>query len=373
MKKILTAIVLFAVCAGLVSCTYNISSIDTSSITEFEIIELATGTKVNLGPTDGNFEKATTLLTEFQGSFKREADCKPEDGHMYQIIIYDNEKVLLDVTVNSDGSYCMDKTRYVAQDGTSAISVGTIAAFFAGKSRIITDGNMPYTPENITRDGGAVTLIEHEGWTYFYETATMSGKRYTLLAREQGEIFQVVMEFNEVYGDRNIKKLSYVENSFEQSDENFFYFLVKDTETERNRLIFFSPLQEVSGYVVEGPCSNMIIFTEQNQDAEKLGWIVTEDAITPIKLSDASVYEGMVCTVNDLGGLSEIEGSFFVAGKDVYDLKYVELTEIETYIIEIKVMEKSSTITNHFLRTVYTYDCLNKSFVTGDEDAEAAA
>jgi hypothetical protein len=373
MKKIFTAIVLLAVCVGLVSCTYNISSIDMSSITEFEIIELATGTKVNLGPSDDNFDKAKTLLAEFQGSFKREAECKPEDGHLYQIIIYDNEKVLLDVTVNDDGSYCMDKTRYVAQDGTSAISVGTIAAFFAGKSRIITDGNMPYTPEEIERDGGAVTLIEHEGWTYFYETAKMSGKRYTLLAREQEGVFQILMGFNEVYGDRNIKKLSYVENSFEQSDENFFYFLLKDTETEQNKLVFFSPVQEVSGYVIEGPCSNMIIFTEQNQDAEKLGWIVTENAVTPIKLSDASVYEGMVCTVDDLGGLSEIGGSFFVSNDSTYDLKYVELTEIETYIIEIKVMEKSSTITNLFVRTVYTYDCLNKSLVTDDDTTETAA
>ncbi len=198
---------------------------------------------------------------------------------------------------------------------------------------------------------------------YYIKDAGYDGQRFILVYREDGKggreiLFSVVQEEECAHG------LQYVKGSYEQSGRRFLYFMLVSGKTLHGSLYCFSLRDNRMNLVLEEPCSNnMVLFENPPADIQGLGWVLYKDYILPIDLDEASSYEGMAASIEQLGGLNEIEGNFFAGKLTDKERKYTYLAAEEDSRLTLTtvVLEPDDPLTER--RTVYVYDCIGMKII----------
>ncbi len=195
---------------------------------------------------------------------------------------------------------------------------------------------------------------------YYLNDAQYDGQTFILLYRENEAGLQEIL-MSVVQEETNPHALNYVEGSYEQSGEQFLYFMLINGKTLHGSLYLFSIADNCMNLVLGVPCSNyMAIFNDPPEDIAGLGWVAYKDYILPINLSDGSSYEGGAVSIVDLGGMPEISGDFFSKGITENERKYTYLTPLDKGILQLTTVIIDTTGQNLERTVVQYFDCVNK-------------
>jgi len=193
---------------------------------------------------------------------------------------------------------------------------------------------------------------------YYLNDAEYDGQAFILLYRDSAEGTQEIL-MSVVQESLDPHALRYVEGSYEQSGEQFLYFMLINGKTLHGSLYLFSILDKRMNLVLEEPCSNnMALFSNPPEDIAGLGWVLYKDYILPIKLSDGSSYEGGAAGISQLGGMPEISGNFFSEGITENERKYTYLTPLDKGILKLITVVTDTTEQNPEKTVLQYYDCV---------------
>ncbi len=197
---------------------------------------------------------------------------------------------------------------------------------------------------------------------YHLTDAEYDGQPFILLYRDGANGTQEIL-MSVVQEETDPHALNYVEGSYEGSGGQYLYFMLINGKTLHGSLYLFSLKDERMNLVLGEPCStNMAIFSEAPDDIVGLGWVAYNGWILPIKLSDASSYEGGAADIDELGGMPEIGGSFF-AGTASTERKYTHLTPLDGGILEVETVVADTSGQKPDRIIVQFYDCVNRRLV----------
>jgi hypothetical protein len=200
---------------------------------------------------------------------------------------------------------------------------------------------------------------------YYLNDAQFDGQAFILLYRDsEGGSQEILMSV--VQEDVDPHALRYVEGSYEQSGEQYLYFMLINGKTLHGNLYLFSIPDNRMNLVLEEPCSNnMVLFDDPPEDIAGLGWVLYKDYILPIKLSDGSSYEGGAASISQMGGMPDISGSFFAEGIGENERKYTYLTPLDKGILQLTTVVIDVTEQNPEKIIEQYYDCVNMRLTTG--------
>ncbi len=114
MRKIVNALALvISLCMALVAC--KLTTIRPTLITRIVAEDLAIGTKVERSrKTSQELDwLMDDLVFLMERQFEQTGACTEEDGHLYYVEYYMDDRLEFSVYVNSDGSVCKDGRRHV--------------------------------------------------------------------------------------------------------------------------------------------------------------------------------------------------------------------------------------------------------------------
>lgn len=195
---------------------------------------------------------------------------------------------------------------------------------------------------------------------YHINDAVYDGQAFILLYRDAADGTREIL-MSVVQEDSDPHALTYVEGSYEAGGEQFLYFMLINGKTLHGSLYLFSITDKRMNLVLGEPCSNnMAIFDDPPEDIAGLGWVLYGDYILPIDLSEGSSYEGGAAGISDLGGMPDIQGSFFAEGIGENERKYTYLTPLADGILRLTTVVIDVTEQNPERTTVQYYDCVNK-------------
>lgn len=318
-KKGITILAVLVLCCLLLSAcseTYKLPKL--GQVQAIEINDLIGGENVR-------FEKESNrmylVFEAIDKSFQNDRNCDVEDGHVYQVILYDADNAT-EVIVNEDGSVCKHGKHFAAVE---PVNIAFFSSLFPTAVTAEPDQH-PYVPQNIER-GTPTNLIETETYTYFYEHVKMDDKNYTILGRASAQRpIEVVLALDELYGNRHTHTIRYVENSLEQSGEKQLYFMVYDEDTNGQSLYSFALEEDIVQTVFKENCSDMVLLEDPPNAVKDYGWVISGDSIYAVTLTEGTVYEAMSKTAEQLEIANEINGRFFDdVATDKYDWKYSKL------------------------------------------------
>ena len=199
---------------------------------------------------------------------------------------------------------------------------------------------------------------------YYLNDAQYDGQAFILLYRDsKGGSQEILMSV--VQEDIDPHALRYVEGSYEQSGEKYLYFMLINGKTLHGSLYLFSIPDNRMNLVLEEPCSNnMALFDDPPEDIAGLGWVLYKDYILPINLSDGSSYEGGAASIDELlGGMPDIQGSFFAEGIGEHERKHTYLTPLDKGILQLTTVVIDVTEQNPEKIIEQYYDCVNMRLV----------
>ncbi len=116
MKKVFP--LLFATlvaCSVLASCSTKLFVIRPTLISRITIDNLSTGESAELlrdqsDETDWLMDDLVFEMAEF---YKRDGSCSDSDGHIYEAVFYNDDRLEISVIINEDGSVCIGDGHYV--------------------------------------------------------------------------------------------------------------------------------------------------------------------------------------------------------------------------------------------------------------------
>lgn len=198
---------------------------------------------------------------------------------------------------------------------------------------------------------------------YYLDDALYDGQAFILLYRDATQGGQEIL-MSIVQEEETAHALNYVEGSWEASSKKFLYFMLINGQTLHGSLYLFSIEDNRMNLVLEEPCSNnMVLFDVPPADIEGLGWVLWKDYILPIRLSDGSSYEGAAASIEMLGGMPEISGSFFNHTGLGTEIKYTYLTPVGSQVLKLTtVVNNTDEETYEDLAQQY-YDCVTMQLI----------
>ncbi len=169
---------------------------------------------------------------------------------------------------------------------------------------------------------------------YHISDAEYDGQPFILLYRDRADGGQEIL-MSVAQEEERPHALNYAEGSFEASGGRYLFFMLISGGTLHGSLYLFSLADNRMNLALAEPCSNnMAIFEDAPEDIAGLGWVLYGDWILPIDLKDGSSYEPGAESIQDLGGMPEIGGSFFLGAKEGEN-KYTYLTPMEGGVLKL--------------------------------------
>lgn len=124
MKKLIP--ILFAtllLCLVLSSCSAKLYVIRPTLIDRITIKDLSSGESTELirGDVDEVKWLMDDLVLQMAEFYKRDGKCTDDDGHFYEAVYYNGDRLELTVFINEDGSVCKDEGHYVLSEEDEAM------------------------------------------------------------------------------------------------------------------------------------------------------------------------------------------------------------------------------------------------------------
>ncbi len=123
--------------------------------------------------------------------------------------------------------------------------------------------------------------------------------------------------------------LNYLSGSYALSGEKYLYFMMIDGETSHGLLYCYDMAAGSLRQVLHGPCSNNAVMLDGGAAGQCL--LLNGDSIRILDLKTAEVVQSV--SIADLGGLPQIEGSFFTGALQPGERKYTYLEKDDEGLI----------------------------------------
>ena len=196
-------------------------------------------------------------------------------------------------------------------------------------------------------------------WSYYISDVRYDGQEFVMVWRDnpKGDA-QWLCSVTQTAGDTALRHtIEYTEGSYEGSGEKFLYFTIEDAFTFHRSLWCFDLETEYFNRMLEFPCSNMIRLKDEPGDARGIGWIVYDHYLAAVDLAQGATYEGMTIDLSEY-----IKGSLFYEPGAVGTHKFVRLSDIGSYAVEIEVITAEPETSAPELREAYQMDILTLNF-----------
>lgn len=196
-------------------------------------------------------------------------------------------------------------------------------------------------------------------WSYYISDVRYDGQEFVTVWRDtpKGDA-QWICSVTQTSGDTALRhSIEYVGGSYEGSGEKFLYFTIEDASTFHRSLWCFDLETEYFNRMLEAPCSNMIRLQDEPGDAQNLGWIVYDHYLAAVDLAQGTTYEGMTIDLSEY-----IKGSLFYELGAFGTHKFVRLSDVGNYAVEIEVITAEPETSAPELREAYQIDLLTRDF-----------
>ena len=393
---------LFAFLFALCGCTAKLTTVRPAEISELRVERMADGVTVTLPSAEHGADLKDTLIFQLEQPYGAASDCAETDGHVYKVSLYIGEKLDTEVVINEDSSVCRGGKRYVPLDkADSPVNIDDWNALFAkNDSSKETDSSAkpaePSAPpekdaqppsepaEEPDAAAGAMDIVACQGepkdlpqgaeillsmpvadalpWSYYISDVRYDGQDFVMVWRDtpKGDA-QWLCSIPQTTGDTALRhSIEYTEGSFEGSGEKFLYFTIQDASTFHRSLWCFDLETEYFNRVLETPCSNMIRLKDEPGDARNLGWIVYDHYLAAVDLAQGTTYEGMTIDLSEY--IPYAESNLFYELGAFGTHKFVRLSDIGNYAVEIEVITAEPETSAPELREAYQMDILTRNF-----------
>ena len=372
----------------LTACTAKLTTVRPAEISGLRVERMADGVTVTLPSAEHNADLKDALILQLEEPYGATGDCAETDGHVYRVSLYIGEKLDSEVVINEDSSVCRRGKRYVPLDkADSPVNIEDWNALFEEKdSGEKADSSAP--PEKGAEPAetadGAIDVAACQGepkdlpqgaeillslpvadvlpWSYYISDIRYDGQDLVMVWRDtpKGDA-QWLCSVTQTDGDTALRhSVEYVAGSYEGSGEEFLYFTIEDATTFHRSLWCFDLETEYFNRVLESPCSNMLRLQDEPGDGQNLGWIVWNHYLTAIDLTKGATYEGMTIDLREY--IPYAEGNMFYGLGAFGTHKFVRLTDIGNYAVEIEVITAEPETDAPELREVYQMDILTRDF-----------
>ncbi len=114
-RRLPLILMIFLFCLALSSCSAKLFVIRPTLIDRITIENLSTGESVELIRNDVDKVEwlMDDLVLQMAEFYKRDGKCTDEDGHLYEAVYYNGDRLELTVFINEDGSVCKNEGHYV--------------------------------------------------------------------------------------------------------------------------------------------------------------------------------------------------------------------------------------------------------------------
>ena len=160
----------------------------------------------------------------------------------------------------------------------------------------------------------------------------------------------------------NADNMNYLSGSYDQSGEQFLYFIMIDGDTSHGLLYRYDIAENSLRQVLDGPCStNAIMLDGGPENGEGLCLLLNGDFICVLDLSTAEVVQSV--SIEALGGLPEIGGSFFTGALAEGERKYSYLQKDDEGLILISTIVARYHPVSNIRKCLNVYDPDHKQII----------
>lgn len=384
---------------ALTACTVKLTTVRPAEISELRVERVADGVTVTLPSAKHDADLKDALIFQLEQPYGATGDCAEAGGHVYKVSLYIGEKLDTEVVINEDSSVCRGGKRYVPLDkADSPVNIDDWNALFAKKDTSketdspakpvdpltpSAEGTQPSSPPEAEPEAtaGAMHIVACQGdpkdlpqgaeillslpvadalpWSYYISDIRYDGQDFVMVWRDtsKGDA-QWLCSIPQTTGGTALRhSIEYTGGSYEGSGEKFLYFTIQDASTFHRSLWCFDLETEYFNRVLEVPCSNMIRLKDEPGDAQNIGWIVYDHYLAAVDLAQGTTYEGMTIDLSEY-----IEGSLFYELGAFGTHKFVRLSDIGNYAVEIEVITTKPETSAPESREAYQMDILTHNF-----------
>lgn len=386
---------------ALTACTTKLTTVRPAEISELRVERMADGVTVTLPSAEHGADLKDTLILQLEQPYGATGDCAETDGHVYKVSLYISKKLDTKVVINEDSSVCKGGKRYVPLGKAYLpVNIDDWNALFAEKdtgketdssskpaepSAPPVEGTQPPSgPENepdaadwamdIAACQGdpkpmppreeilSIPAVDVPPWSYYISDIRCDGQERVMVWRDtpKGDA-QWLCSIPQTTGNIALRhSIEYVGGSYEGSGGKFLYFTIQDASTFHRSLWCFDLETEYFNRMLESPCSNMIRLKDEPGDAQNLGWIVYDHYLAAIDLAQGTTYEGMTIDLSEY--IPYAESNLFYGLGAFGTHKFVRLSDIGSYAVEIEVITAEPETSAPELREAYQMDILTHNF-----------
>lgn len=241
-------------------------------------------------------------------------------------------------------------------DLAAAIPAGGEGAPLGGPD-VVGGSTRPIPVQPGTMIVSGLAAVDVLPWSYFTGVVEFDGDQFVVLARElpRGDL-EILFSATQNVGINPTYSVDYVAGSYEQSGKTGLYFTLAGPNG-MHWLYRFDLQRERTSLVLDTVCSEMVLFDKPQPDIEGLGWVLAEDKILPIRLSDGSIHEMMGNKLEDWSEGRKISNHFWAGVGAAYDTKFPILTALDNGLLGIEVVEFNSQTSAPETRIRFQYDC----------------
>lgn len=184
---------------------------------------------------------------------------------------------------------------------------------------------------------------------------------YFALIRDDGVGGHEILLLMDVNHD-DADNLSYISGSYERSGQMYLYIMMISGETSHGLLYRYDIVANHFDQILPEPCStNMVLLSDNVQGYECSGIILYEDTLLTIDLRTAEIVETV--SIADLGGLPEINNSFFAGDVEPNIRKYTYLDIEGSYHILMNSIVVDYSNFSDLHKYTFVYDVLTKQII----------
>lgn len=184
---------------------------------------------------------------------------------------------------------------------------------------------------------------------------------YFALLRSDGKGGQEILLLMDV-NHESADSFNYIEDSHERSGQKALYFMMISGETRHGLLYRYDMLENRFDQVMRGPFSNNMVFLDGGPSGDgNSGFVINGDAILEIDLSSTEPVEAV--SIGELGGLPDIEGSFFYGSLTEDEIKYSYLETNDAGQLLINTVIVNDRDYSGQRKYTYAYDADTKQIV----------
>jgi hypothetical protein len=189
---------------------------------------------------------------------------------------------------------------------------------------------------------------------YFVADLWQGDLLYFALYRSDGEGGNEILFLIDVNHD-DADNLNYLSGSYDQSGGKYLYFMMIDGATSHGLLYCYDIAANGLRQVLDGPCSNNAILPDGDEDGGGgLCLLLNGDSIRVLDLRTAEVVKSV--SIEELGGMPEIEGSFFAGALKQGERKYTYLEKDDEGLILLNTVVVQWHPVSDIRKCVSVYD-----------------